>query len=129
MSEQEKQELLVAISGYLPYGLKLDILARNNPDIHSIDQVRYDNVGTYEWLIKNEDSKFDIKPYLRPMSSMTEEEAEEYNDLVNRLSDYNCQPEQSANKMIYWLNKKHLDYRGLIEKGLAIEAPKDMYTL
>ena len=63
------------------------------------------------------------------MSSMTEEEAEEYNDLVNKLSDYNCQPEQSASKMIDWLNKHHFDYRGLIKLGLVIEAPKDMYKI
>ena len=123
MSEQEKQELLIAISGYLPYGLKLDILARDNPDIHSIDQVRYDNVGTYERLIKNEDSKFDIKPYLRPMSSMTEDEWDDFNNY--RGVDGILMP--IANELD-WLNAHHFDYRGLIEKGLAIEAPKDMYV-
>jgi hypothetical protein len=126
MSEQEKQELLIAISGYLPYGLKLDILARDNPDIHSIDQVRYDNVGTYERLIKNEDSKFDIKPYLRPMSSMTDEERKEENKLWDIIT-------KTRNDLHYlytdFLLFHHLDYRGLIEKGLALIAPKNMYTL
>jgi len=69
-----------------------------------------------------------IKPYLRPMSSMTEEEAEKYNDLVNELSEYDCQPEQSANKMIDWLDAHGFDYRGLIPKGLALEAKEGMYN-
>lgn len=83
----------------------------------------------------------EIKPYLRPLSSMTEEEREE-------LSDYLCEqvmsnkigitipPNPTQGKGIpfiwmgdcmEWLNKHHFDYRGLIEKGLALEAPEDLY--
>ena len=69
-------------------------------------------------------------PYLRPMSSMTDEE---YNDLCVHCSwvwhndsedltkirgDYKCYD---------WLNSHHFDYRGLIEKGLALEAKEGMY--
>ena len=58
-----------------------------------------------------------IKPYLRPMSSMTEEEYQEFGYDVLRYTP----------REFDWLNAHHFDYRGLIEKGLALEAPKDMY--
>lgn len=73
-----------------------------------------------------------VKPYLRPMSSMTKEEKTEF-------TNYCCVentplPTDSAwvelhkiNECIDWLNSHHFDYRGLIEKGLALEAPEDMY--
>ena len=66
----------------------------------------------------------DVKPYLRPMSSMTEEQYDQLyidsrvkNDSIDIL-------DALANDMdaIDWLNKNHFDYRGLIEKGLAIDA-------
>lgn len=61
--------------------------------------------------------------YLRPMSSMTEKEKEYYYDIMG------AQPMWASNacELIDWLNKHHFDYRGLIEKGLAIEALEDMY--
>ena len=72
--------------------------------------------------------EFDVKPYLRPMSSMTEEEYKEYTDIDNR--SYSCPNDYAhipASDRIDWLNKHHFDYRGLIWKGLALEAPKGMY--
>lgn len=60
------------------------------------------------------------RPYLRPMSSMTEEEKRKYID-VTQVSNH-C-------AAIDYLNVHYFDYRGLIEKGLALEAPKDMYTV
>lgn len=64
----------------------------------------------------------DIVPYLRPMSSMTDEEWEDFNNY--RGVDGILKP---LSNDIDWLNKHHFDYRGLIEKGLALEAPKGMY--
>ena len=84
-----------------------------------------------------------IKPYLRPMSSMTEEEREE-------LSDYLCEkvmpdkigitippnpiqgkgiPFMWMSDCMDWLNKNMFDYRGLIKKGLALETTKNMYSI
>ena len=62
------------------------------------------------------------KPYLRPMSSMTEEERKIYMEIGSHLCG-----EIAAKTMIDWLNANHFDYRGLIEKGLALEAPEGMY--
>jgi len=74
----------------------------------------------------------DVKPYLRPMSSMTDEERKDW----YRYSkvDYDCEfkPEPTlsldhCHLSVDWLNKKGFDYRGLIPMGLALETPKDMY--
>lgn len=67
----------------------------------------------------------DVKPYLRPLSSMTKEEKEEYiclSDLVVVDGVF-----VSSYETFDWLNKHHFDYRGLIEKGLALKAPKSIY--
>lgn len=63
----------------------------------------------------------EIKPYLRPMSSMTEEE--EF-----KLNETTCYT-QFTLESYNWLNAHHFDYRGLIERGLALEAPADMYKI
>lgn len=57
-------------------------------------------------------------PYLRPMISMVEEEEIYYNTIYTTLKFYEKED---------WLNAHHFDFRGLIEKGLALEAPKGMY--
>lgn len=72
---------------------------------------------------------FDIKLYLRPMSSMTDEEEEEYSNTLY-VTDYgNFVTSEPTIKTFDWLNSHHFDYRGLISMGLALEAPKDMYEL
>ena len=68
-----------------------------------------------------------VKPYLRPMSSMTDEEYNEY-------KSFECDTIYEDGKLVSngcgddWLNAHHFDYRGLIEKGLALEAPKNIYN-
>ena len=74
------------------------------------------------------------KPYLFPLSSMTEEQREEFLNiqteerqiLLNALIEYKSGkydkiPIIAPYKQIEWLNKNNFDYRGLIEKGLAID--------
>ena len=60
-----------------------------------------------------------VKPYLFPLSSMTEEQKKEYNYITER---WMYDSSYSISDSIDWLNKNHFDYRGLIEKGLAIDA-------
>lgn len=70
----------------------------------------------------------DVKPYLRPMSSMTEEEQRTLDsmcngvEMVSRLSGL-----KMFDKAFDWLNAHHFDFRGLIPMGLALEAPEGMY--
>lgn len=71
----------------------------------------------------------DIKPYLRPMSSMTEEEANEWAKASNMQFDMEDGffDAYDAHLSVDWLNAHHFDYRGLIEKGLALKAKEGMY--
>ena len=88
--------------------------------VDSLGQTVYESLDIIE---------FDVKPYLRPMSSMTEEEEKEYWNIDNR--SYSCPmfcAHIPASERIDWLNKHYFDYRGLIWKDLALEAPKDMYN-
>ena len=60
-----------------------------------------------------------VRLYLLPLSSMTEEQKKEYQYITER---WMYDPAYSISDSIDWLNKHHFDYRGLIEKGLAIDA-------
>lgn len=64
----------------------------------------------------------EIKPYLRPMSSMTEEEENKY----RAINCYEGLFPRNEDALDYVL-EHHFDFRGLIPVGLALEAPKDMY--
>ena len=79
-----------------------------------------------------------VKPYLRTMSSMIEEEKREYFSLIGGQqpfdSDFSAYPEEhrfiyefDVTNYVKWLISHHFDYIGLIKKGLAIEAPEGMY--
>ena len=71
----------------------------------------------------------DVKPYLRSMSSMTEEESKEFAMLqTDFYSDGWLYPIAAVN-MVDWLIAHHFDYRGLIPMGLALEAPEGMYKI
>lgn len=74
----------------------------------------------------------DIKLYLRPMSSMTEEEYKELKSISSYygFAQYKYIGDWCPNyEMVDWLNAHHFDYRGLIPKGLALEAPEGMYKI
>lgn len=88
---------------------------------------------------------YDVKLYLRPLSSMTEEELDELKNYTGLLYDnldlasfqngvYKCLdfylsevPADVVIKVFDWLHMHHFDYRGLVSMGLALEAPKEMY--
>jgi hypothetical protein len=69
----------------------------------------------------------DIKPFLHPMSSMTEEQKNQWFNAINHY-DKEGNPILTSTESINWLNANHFDYMGLIEKGIAIEAPRGIYT-
>lgn len=68
------------------------------------------------------------RSYLRPMSSMTESERKEYEEWHEELESGRTKDWKYA-EYLDWLNAHHFDYRGLIEKGLALEAQEGMYKI
>ena len=130
MTQEDKNLLLIDLCARLPYGV---IVKMNNPnylpsklttvnietELVELNTIRDVPLGTY-------------KPYLRPLSSMTEEEKEELAFIRDRdfqsvrkwINDESIKETRNICPITYgevdFCNKKHLDYRGLIEKGLAI---------
>lgn len=146
MTREDKELLLKDLCTRLPYGIVLNV---GDTDI-KLDR-KHQGIGILypedcsDEFNKNHNEDFyivisgcyygnDIKPYLRPLSSITEEEKEEIKPLFSKFTDESGKRVLVVrqNKMaLYqdWLNAHHFDYRDLIPKGLAIEAPKDMYKL
>ena len=117
MTQEDKQLLLVDLCARLPYGVKLLHIPSGETTV--LEMMNCDAIdGDIHDMINN------FQPYLRPMSSMTEEERKEHNS--HRLSKWSTYSEYCAN-VIDWLNAHHFDYHGLIPKGLAIEASEGMY--
>lgn len=117
----------------LPYGLKVQYTTGDGMRIDcGIDMVSIASecVGIYELGTSKvvwRGIEY-IKPYLRPMSSMTEEEEKVFSEFLEFQSEYVSDADLDNKTDMYdWLNAHHFDYRGLIEKGLALEAPADMY--
>ena len=134
MTQEEKELLLKDLCGRLPYGIKV------TDGLHTITlKVSIDTApATLAQFIQSENLRY----YLRPMSSMTIEEKKELKSAtcpkgtgyfderylicpMSHFGEYISYDFMSD--ILNWLNAYHFDYRGLIEKGLALEAPKDMY--
>lgn len=121
MTQKEKELLLKDLSARLPYKCKY----RASKEITHWHKLTL-TTGTIDKII--DDYYDEIKPYLRPMSNMTEEE---YKELKLISPYYGFAPYKYIDdwcpnyEMIDWLNKNHFDYRRLIEKGLAIEVTEE----
>lgn len=88
------------------------------------DQVLYSaRINGGKWLINDAYYVEEIKPYLRPMESMTNEEIDE----IEKSGLDDPQSLEEIFRMIDWLNSHHFDYRDLIKKGLALTAKEGMY--
>lgn len=118
ITQKEKELLLRDLSARLPYGVICQRL-KNAYELVDIDIKR----GVV-YLLRDEtyvpysiSAGDEIKPYLRPMSSMTEEEKETYKMFFNEDGLINT----SVDTYLDWLLENHFDYRGLIPMGLAIE--------
>jgi len=123
MTKEEKELLLKDLCGRLPYQVKVKL----HDEICTVLGYADDFIIlTSDTPIGQQTNIVNVKPYLRPMSSMTKKEKEWYH-----LYGINCTTctANCAELVIDWLNKKMFDYRGLIEKGLALEAPEDMYKV
>lgn len=118
MTQEEKQLLLKDLCARVPYGVKF-VYNKNDYTAKGLDLIVTDE-GNWEYAITAKcivpiEIDF-IKPYLRPLSSITKEEASELTMLIRESWEF-----------YDYLDAHHFDYRRLIEKELAIEAPEGMY--
>ena len=157
MTQEDKQLLLKDLCARLPYSI-WGLHRGEDLPLYVID-----NSGAYMVLGYNAWFNLDtvpFKPYLRPMSSMTEDELRDFakikfeNNSIWEIVEFpnmecykgfinvRCMNKNKGDTWIFqvntrtpletyygidWLNAHHFDYRGLIEKGLALEAPEGMY--
>ena len=143
MTKEEKDLLMVDLCRRLHY----DVICQMSRDIefpqgNSIIEVL--SISGYEAFVNTMNcsatTPFFVKPYLRPMSSITDDEIKDlqkitcqfcfsrYDNLayVGAADDGFCSVSEMEQILSYF-NAHHFDYRGLIEKGLALIAPNDMY--
>ena len=134
MPQEDKQLLLKDLSARWLYGTIISVTDGNIKYNAYIESVSYKNIQ----VSPVSDSNFtaytfykisEIKPYLRPISSMTEEEDKEFALLQVNVHRADILYAIDCTKVVEWLNKHHFDYRGLIGMGLALEAPEGMYKI
>ena len=149
MNEKEKRCLLIrTINEMSSYGLKCQInndISNTPRDLVYIKEDLQYGLFTFEYKGEEgaeriEASLSDVRPYLRPISSMTPEEYKEMGKAIQENYISPCgemKPGESpltvcvinqANNLLNWLRKKHFDYLNLIDKGLALEASEGMYV-
>ena len=126
--EEEKNLLLKDLCSRLPYGVRYRHFTWNDEygETYIAAQIYSINTDGYVKNCHDDETVYidNVRPYLFPLSSMTEEQKKEYQYITERWMN---DPAYSISDSIDWLNKHHFDYRGLIEKGLALEAPEEMY--
>ena len=139
MTQKDKDLLLKDLCGRLPYGVKINVVYSNENAssfrqrvcIEGDNKLNTDIIGLYQC------NEIDIKPYLFPLSSMTEEQKMEIKSVcdgteifddgswmsyISILSNFNFEINPAVAAVVDIYNKYHLDYRGLIPKDLAINA-------
>lgn len=125
MKPEDKELLLKDLCARLPYGTKVKCPLDDEPytllSINWNKEIVVIGFMMDEMYVTSKQKLVDIKPYLRPMSSMTKEESGEYYNIETK----NLFSWEISSKQMDWLNEHHFDYRGLIDKGLAIEVTDD----
>ena len=115
-----KEKLIRDLCARLPYDVK--VLYDNK--VFSIDyvsskyeEIKLDTCDNYTLYVS------DVKPYLFHLSSMTEEQKMFLKQQNWCIAISTSGTIETTVEGIDWLNKNHFDYRGLIEKSLALDAP------
>lgn len=131
MTQENKDLLLKDLCARLPYSIKASYYGVEE-ECETWDEIKcvtldgYVDIGQYSLPIEA------IKPYLFPLSSMTDEQNKEssfepsplntfINGYISLFEDEELNIDD-LNMLYDWLNKNHFDYRGLIPMGLAIDA-------
>ena len=134
MTQKDKDLLLRDLSAGLPYGFIVHRYCDN------VD-IKINTIDDFSHFLEYSEGE-DFKPYLRPMSSMTEEEKRDfpfpyYFEWIDSNFSLLCSNDEvcasigfsEMYEIMDWLNAHYFDYRGLIPMGLALEAPEEMYKV
>lgn len=135
MTDNEKEILIKEICTGLPFGTRYFVQSNENPQILSKNEkISYDMLGVYVRLVK--EGTHIVKPYLKPLSSMTDDEKKELWVAIDKDMDIiednlDAPTIHTYNGRVYrgnlihyeedFLKANHFDYRGLIPMGLAIK--------
>lgn len=126
MIQEEKELLLNDLCARLPYDVRCKIVNTEIGDIIPAGHLRGSDIGKFRAL-----NTIEIYPYLRPMSNLTKDEfryLDEKGLTISEMSSVaNIKSKSDMIEIIDFCNSRHIDYRGLITKGLALEAPEGMY--
>ena len=135
MEKTDRELLIKEISSRLPYGIKVQVFGWDEEKGEVAVPLKVYSINT-DGYISLDYNHYDVESvyiedcllYLRPMSSMTEEEKKDIEEGIIEI--FECSSTMTLylydfERMIDWLNAHHFDYRGLIEKGLAIEVTKE----
>ena len=115
MTQEEKQLLIKDLRERLPYSIKCNV----GNIIVTLEDITEDGEAFADG---SSFDAYDMKPYLRPMDNMTIVEKNLYDELYKRLGRG-----VSYEMFMDFIDTHHLDWLGLIEKGLALPAPFGMY--
>ena len=143
MTQEEKDLLLKDLCARLPYGVNCEGFYSEEPDyktpykhietckghVDGIDHIGFDDEEIYIIIEGIPCELLNVRPYLRPMSSMTKKEKNSNDDLLEKI--YKMPPVGHIHVAMItdWLLERHFDIHDLISKGLALEAPEGMYNL
>lgn len=132
MTQEDKNLLLKDLCARLPYGVKVNVIYSNENAssfrqlvcVEGDNELNTDIIGLYQR------SEIDIRPYLFPLSSMTEEQKREYNKWKHYVPTYHYEYGDIIEEVelfdspesFEYLIENHFDYRGLIPKDLAIDS-------
>ena len=126
MTQEQKELLFKDLCARLPYGIKAEI--KYYDGVYKLQAIYTDGTTYVTRDVGNPIETYfeDCKPYLIPLSSMTEEQSKELEEIDPEFYSLICENGDICVSMDVrgydWLNKYHFDYRGLIRMGLAIDA-------
>lgn len=127
MTHEDKELLLKDLCSRLPHHVRVKVWLKDGTTEEGFLDLEHNYADVLRDTFYYNKIK-DIKPYLRPLSSMTKKE---YKELKSVSQYYGFAPYEYIGdwcpnyEMADYLNKNHFDYRGLIEKGLAIEVAEN----
>lgn len=123
MTQEQKELLLKDVCPRLPYKLVCEVKFREN-GVYKTSNMVLDGIFRDDaYFISQNGTVYssNYKPYLFPVSSMTEEQMEEYAHILVMCGT--LEGSQLMRMTVEdWFNKNHLDFRGLIPMGLALDA-------